>query len=314
LELFLFVMDVIEKVALVAVILFLLQNKLRSFIRSGKNEQSMPTDSKQVLRRSLEQALTRKELSLKFQPQFQTDSCKLHGFEALLRWENPTLGNVSPLEFIRVAEETGLIHPIGEWVLRQACIMNREIQKHGFPESRISVNISPIQLEDEMFSEKVLRVLEETGHSPLYLELEITESTWIDSLDIGIAHLNRLRSAGIRISLDDFGTGYSSLSYLSQLPFHVIKIDKSFIQKVGKEKSGSMMVSSIISMLHQLDLSVVAEGIETEEQLQFLRSCGCECVQGFLLGIPLDGKDTMSLVRSGQLLNIPCTDRSIFTQ
>jgi EAL domain-containing protein (putative c-di-GMP-specific phosphodiesterase class I) len=251
----------------------------------------------------LSQAMLRKELLLFYQPQFETQSGTLVGFEALLRWKHPLRGFIPPDKFIATAESSGLIVPIGEWVIREACRKNNEMHALGFRESIISVNISAVQLDDPFFPERVLRILKETGHPPDRLGLEITESAVMSSIETAKVSLLRLRNAGIHISLDDFGTGYSSLYYLQKLPLQHVKIDKCFIQEMDLEPKGRALLQSIISMTHQLGLGVVAEGIETEEQLRFLKSCGCECVQGYLFGKPLPEEEAKAFI--GRALEFP---------
>lgn len=243
-------------------------------------------------------ALERKQFTLYYQAQYDAATRQILGFEALLRWEHPELGTVSPAEFIPVAESSGLIVGIGEWVLREACRKNKELQAGGFTGSVMSVNISALQLRNVQFAYSVRSILRDTRLEGKYLEVELTESALIQSLDTSASILNELRDMGVRIALDDFGTGYSSLSYLKQLPIHNVKIDRSFVQNLCNEPKGKVIVESIVAMVHKLGLGVVAEGIETEEQLDCVRSIGCESVQGYLLGKPLPGADLRYVIPS----------------
>jgi EAL domain-containing protein (putative c-di-GMP-specific phosphodiesterase class I) len=237
--------------------------------------------------KALPAAVEQEEFVLHYQPQYDTVSWQIRGFEALLRWNHPELGLVSPVEFIPAAEKSGIIVQLGEWVIREACRKNKEIHAQGFTRSVISVNISALQLKDVKFADSVKQILRETGLEGKYLEIELTESAMIQNFDTSEAILNELRDTGVRIALDDFGTGYSSLSYLKKLPIQNVKIDRSFVQNLCSEPKGKVIVESIVAMVHKLGLGVVAEGIETEEQLDFVKSFGCECVQGYLLSKPL---------------------------
>jgi EAL domain-containing protein (putative c-di-GMP-specific phosphodiesterase class I) len=204
------------------------------------------------------------------------------GFEALLRWHNPQRGMVSPATFIPVAEESGLIMQIGEWVLREAC---REAAGWSHP-LQIAVNLSPIQFRHGDLPGLVHSVLLETGLAPRRLELEITEGVLVEDFDRGLSILRRLKALGVRIAMDDFGTGYSSLSYLQSFPFDKIKIDQSFISNVKSNPQSAAIVRAVIGLAHGLDLPVLAEGVETEAQLEFLAAESCNEVQGYLMGRP----------------------------
>lgn len=233
-------------------------------------------------------ALERGELQLHYQPQFEASSEQIRGFEALLRWDHPKLGSIPPDKFIPIAEETGWIVPIGEWVLREACRTNRLLQDTAGAPAVMSVNISAIQLQDASFTDTLCLILQESGLSPELLELEITESTLILSWDTVAQALDRLHEHGVRIALDDFGTGYSSLSYLQRLPVQLVKIDRSFIHGMTRSLREKTLVESMIRLVHNLGIRVLAEGIEKEEQLRCLQSLSCDCVQGYLLGRPME--------------------------
>ncbi|MCS7462201.1 EAL domain-containing protein [Paenibacillus doosanensis] len=239
------------------------------------------------LEEALRKALIHNELILQFQPQLDLRSGRIRGFEALIRWVHPEMGTISPNDFIPVAEESGVIVPIGEWVIRTACERNKSIQNIGYPQSIISVNISAIQLQRPDFAEMVIGILNETQLAPHDLELEITESILMESFQAAIGNLETLRDYGVLIALDDFGTGYSSLSYLKRLPIGALKIDKSFVQDITNESVEDSLVESIVSLVHRMGIQVIAEGVESQEQLDCLRAWGCEYAQGYLISKPL---------------------------
>jgi diguanylate cyclase (GGDEF)-like protein/PAS domain S-box-containing protein len=236
---------------------------------------------RRALVKDLENAVDRNELLLHYQPQAGADD-DIFGFEALLRWRHPRRGLVAPMEFVPVAEESGLIAPIGEWVLREAC---REAASWPLPKT-VAVNLSPKQFLKEGLPKFVHTVLLETGLAPRRLELEITESVLIDDFSRVSTILRQLKALGVRVAMDDFGTGYSSLSYLHSFPFDKIKIDASFVSSLNANKSSEPVIRAIIGLGHGLGVPVIAEGVETEEQLGFLRSAGCVEAQGYLIGRP----------------------------
>jgi diguanylate cyclase (GGDEF)-like protein len=246
--------------------------------------------AKTLLQRDLRQALANQEFELHYQPQLIAKSGKICGFEALVRWNRPGHGRVSPLMFIKAAEESQLIIPLGEWVLRTACNFIRELNARSQSTYSVSVNISSIQIHQDHFVDHILEILEQTGLNPTCLELEITESAFLKTTEQIISKLERLRSAGIGIALDDFGTGYSSLSYLKELPMSTLKIDRSFIQNLLDDPKAKSLTRSIITIGHLLGMNVVAEGIETQEQLAYLASIECDCFQGYLIQKPLPEK------------------------
>lgn len=238
------------------------------------------------------------ELFVVFQPLYHCNTKELRGFEALARWNYPELGLVSPASFIPIAEETGLIIEIGRWiiysVLRKFMVFQKNSQYHGI----LSINISVVQLVEPSFVTMIKEALEETGFDSSLLELEITESVMISFPEQVIEVLNKLRNLGIRISLDDFGTGYASLSYLQILPINVLKIDKSFTDKINGKDSEYNIVGNIILLAHQLGMEVVAEGVEHEEQLTYLIEQDCDYVQGYLLGRPLNEEQMFNLLNN----------------
>ncbi|WP_211462092.1 EAL domain-containing protein [Collimonas silvisoli] len=234
----------------------------------------------------LRDALNRHELEVFYQPQVRFDTHEIVGMEALVRWHHPTRGMVGPKEFIPLAEETDLINVIGGWVLRTACAQLQNWIKSGMPAMRVAVNFSVRQLQND-FTTTVERVLAEIGLPPELLELEITESTLMENAEDNLQALHRLHSLGVRLTIDDFGTGYSSLAYLKRFPVDTIKIDQSFVQDVPQDLDDSAIVKSIIALAHSLRLEVVAEGVETESQLNFLKEISCDLMQGYYFGKPM---------------------------
>ena len=222
-----------------------------------------------------------------------------------MRWQHPQLGLVSPAEFIPLAEDNGLILPIGEWVLRTACRQNREWQEKGFAAMRVGVNVSARQFQQQHLAEIVLEILEETGLAPEYLDLELTESSIMSNAQASIDVLTRLKAMGVTISIDDFGTGFSSLSYLKRLPIDALKIDQSFVRDVTTDPDDAALVMAIVTLAHNLRLQVVAEGVETEEQLRFLQLLRCDEVQGYLFSKPLAAKglEKVLALAPGELLS-----------
>ncbi len=246
---------------------------------------------------SLKMALENKEFMLYYQPQYRTKDKKIIGFEALIRWKSESMGIVSPGRFIPVAEETGLIIPLGDWILEEAVKFIKSIHGQGYPDMIISVNISGIQLIQDDFSDKVAGVLEKYDLDSDYLELEITESVMMESMDSVINNINRLREMGVSIALDDFGTGYSSLNYLTKIPINTLKIDKSFIDNIGIMDEKDSLISSIVDIGQRLGLSIVAEGVETEEQFKYLAQKRCERIQGYFFSKPLPQDSVFDLLK-----------------
>jgi diguanylate cyclase (GGDEF)-like protein len=252
-----------------------------------------------LIENSLRRGLEREEFVLYYQPQICAATGKLSGVEALVRWMHPELGMVSPLEFIPIAEATGLIVPLGEWVLRRACEQNAGWQRAGFSPLRVGVNLSLRQFQQSNLVETISRILDETGLEPQYLELELTETSLMDNAELTIETLRRLRNFGIKISIDDFGSGYSSLSYLKKLPIDRLKIDRAFVTDVAFEASDAAIVKTIITLAHNLGLKTIAEGVETEEQSIVLANLGCDEMQGFLFSKPLS-VEALEIVLSGR--------------
>ncbi|WP_145924895.1 putative bifunctional diguanylate cyclase/phosphodiesterase [Syntrophotalea acetylenivorans] len=247
------------------------------------------------LENDLRQAVDRHELLLHYQPQIDLESGRLVGVEALVRWQHGQRGMISPGAFIPLAEETGLIVPIGEWVLRAACIQGRKWQQSGMPPVRVAVNISTWQVRQPDFVDMVEGILDESGFDPQLLELEITESAVMDNVQEAVRILNIFQQRGISLAMDDFGTGYSSLSSLQRLPLSKLKIDRSFIREVTSNANDAALTSSVIALGRTMGLGVVAEGVETEEQLDFLQRMNCAQVQGFLFSKPLPANEVSTL-------------------
>ena len=223
-------------------------------------------------------------------------SGRIIGMEALARWQHPELGAVSPAEFIPIAEETGLILPIGEWALREACRQIKAWHATGFPKLQVAVNISGKQLRQKGFSTLVQTVLHETGLEARYLDLELTESLFMADVEEITAAMHVLHDMGVSFSIDDFGTGYSSLAYLKRFPIDILKIDRSFVRDLATDPNDVAIVNTIIVMAHTLGMRVVAEGVETYEQLAFLRSQGCDGSQGYYCSKPLTADDFTELL------------------
>ncbi len=239
------------------------------------------------LENSLRKALERDEFVLYYQPQVDFDTGCIVGLEALIRWNSAERGLVSPNAFIPIAEETGLIVPIGEWVLRRACAQNVEWQRQGFKPLRIGVNISARQFQEANFIETVAQVLYETNIDPQWLEIEITESIAMEKGETSVEMLHRLKELGVRISIDDFGTGFSSLNYLKRLPVDTLKIDQSFVRDIQVDDNGEAVITTIILLAQNLRLKVIAEGVENETQWTFLKDKRCDEMQGFFFSKPL---------------------------
>ncbi|OWA34691.1 hypothetical protein B9G55_15880 [Saccharibacillus sp. O16] len=241
---------------------------------------------KLILESDLRKGLDRGEFYLEYQPKMSVENGRILGMEALVRWNHPKRGPVSPGEFIPLAEESGLIVPLGEWVLYEACRQNKEWQNKGYEPLCMSVNLSIRQFRQLGLADQIEQMLEEIGLDPKYVELEITESMTVDK-DAAFEQLKRFKQLGLHISIDDFGTGYSSLHYLKNMPIDRLKIDRSFVSEVMSGQSDAAIVSTIASMAHHLKLKVTAEGVENEEQLEFLRSQRCHEAQGFLFSRPV---------------------------
>ncbi len=265
------------------------------FFKSATNARAC---SELTLESSLRKALELGQLFLVYQPQVDLTSGAIVGVEALLRWEHPELGLISPAQFIPLAERTGLIVPIGEWVLGVACLQCKIWQKAGFPPIRVAVNLSAHQFRQENLVEVVRKHLVKSSLDPALLDLEITEGTAMRNADSAIHILRKLKNLGVKLSIDDFGTGYSSLSYLKHFPLDVLKIDRSFIKDVEVSPDSVAIVKAILAMAKSLNFSVIAEGVETEPQLDFLKRNGCDAMQGFYFSPPLPAMGMTQLLQA----------------
>jgi diguanylate cyclase (GGDEF)-like protein/PAS domain S-box-containing protein len=263
------------------------KNQYKVF-HTGMNIQSYRTF---IMQNDLRKAIEREELTLVYQPKVEIESGKVKSAEALLRWNHPNWGTISPAEFIPLAEESGQIVEIGSWVLRKACEQSKAWKDAGFRPIPISVNVSAQQFLQKDLIENTQRIFSETKVSPELIEVEITESMLLGNGEIITRTLNQLRKMGMKISIDDFGTGYSSLSYLNRLPVDTLKIDRTFIQEISESPKSKSLISAIISLAHGLNMNVVAEGVETEEQLKFLKLHQCQEAQGYLFSPPVSPMD-----------------------
>jgi EAL domain-containing protein (putative c-di-GMP-specific phosphodiesterase class I) len=245
----------------------------------------------------LRRALEHSEFRLHYQPIVSLETGGITGCEALLRWMHPERGLVAPADFIPLAEETGLIVPIGEWALRTACAELRKWDALGLPPINLAVNLSARQLQQDTLASVVSGALESTGFDARRLKLELTESILMEYAERTIATLKDLRTLGVQLSIDDFGTGYSSLAYLKRLPCTALKIDRSFVRDVNNDPDDAAIASAIISMAHDLRLKVIAEGIETEDQRTFLKAKGCDEGQGYLFSRPIPPEGFLNFFR-----------------
>ncbi|MCL1468863.1 putative bifunctional diguanylate cyclase/phosphodiesterase [Argonema galeatum] len=252
------------------------------------------------LENRLHHAWERGEFLVYYQPKVNINMGQITGMEALVRWKSPELGFVSPVKFIPIAEENGLILPIGEWVLRTACTQSKAWLDAGLPQIRMAVNLSARQLQQPDLVEMVAQVLAETSLEPWFLELEITETTAMQNVDFTSEILRQLNRMGVRIAIDDFGTGYSSLNYLKKFPIQTIKIDRSFVRDMAVDPYDVAIATAVVALGQSLNMSVVAEGVETVEQLECLHQLGCEEMQGYLFSEPLPDKDAIALLRKFQ--------------
>jgi polar amino acid transport system substrate-binding protein len=243
------------------------------------------------LEADLRKALEKQEFTLYYQPYFNITDGRIVGMEALIRWFHNKKGYIPPSDFIPVAEETGLIKEIGQWVLEEACHQSKRWEHQGLRNLPIAVNVSKIQLEDRRFVTDLTRLLGDLELDPRFLQLEITESCIMKSMEHSIEKLDAIKHMGIRISLDDFGTGYSSLNYLQTLPIDIVKIDRSFVNEISRRPHNTLIINDIISIAHKSQMSVIAEGVETEDQLSYLRQENCDAMQGFYRCRPLPGKE-----------------------
>ena len=266
------------------------------FFKAAMNVRAV---ERQSIEESLRRALERKEFSLHYQPKIRLATGEITGAEALLRWTHPTRGPVSPAQFIPVAEDCGLILPIGDWVLREACKQASAWMNAGLPLGSMAVNISSMEFREDRFLENVFAILDETGLDPKFLELELTESVLMKRAESAASVLKELRARGVQVAVDDFGTGYSSLSYLRKFPIDALKIDQSFVRQITSAPDDTTIVTAVISMGRSMKLRVVAEGVETREELDFLRARQCEEAQGYYFSRPVPPRQFGILLKSG---------------
>ncbi len=266
------------------------------FFKSAMNVRAV---ERQSIEESLGRALERQEFSLHYQPKINLRTGQITGAEALLRWTHPIRGPVPPAQFIPVAEDCGLILPIGNWVLREACKQARIWAEAGLPMATIAVNISAVQFRDENFLEGIFAILKDTGLHPRFLELELTESVLMKHAESTESILKTLRARGVQVAVDDFGTGYSSLSYLRKFPIDALKIDQSFVRQIATAPGETTIVTAVISMGRSLKLWVVAEGVETQEELAFLQDHQCDEAQGYYFSQPVLPQEFARLLETG---------------
>lgn len=260
------------------------------------------TAERLTLETALRGALNRQEISLHYQPQVDLHSGRITGVEALARWQHSEWGPISPEKFIPVAEDSGLIIPLGNWVLNSACRQAKSWQHKGLPPVRVAVNVSGHQFQQGDFVDSVASALRDSGLDPACLELELTESTIMERTEENIDTLKRLKGLGVQLTIDDFGTGYSSLSYLKRFPIDRIKIDRSFIMNIPGDADDAAITDAVIALAHSLRYKVIAEGVETQAQLDYLRSRHCDEMQGFLFGKPVPAAEMTGLLKWGKSL------------
>ena len=275
------------------------------FFTPAMNAQAV---ERQLIEEHLRRALERQEFTLHYQPKINIGTGAVTGVEALIRWINPTLGSVSPGQFIPVAEDCGLIVPIGAWVLREACTQAKAWADAGLPVMTMAVNVSAMQFRDATFLDGLFAILGETGLDPNHLELELTESALMKRAEFAASILSTLREKGVRVAIDDFGTGYSSLSYLRKFPLDALKIDQSFVRQITTVPDETIIVRAIIGMGRSLNLRVIAEGVETPDQLEFLKAHQCEEAQGYYFSRPIPPRQLVKLLESWNLVDSTAAD------
>jgi EAL domain-containing protein (putative c-di-GMP-specific phosphodiesterase class I) len=249
------------------------------------------------LENDLRHAIERNELELYYQPKVEVFSRKIVGMEALLRWNHPRIGLISPAEFIPLAEESGLIIHIGEWVLNTACRKIKDWESAGYSDISIAVNLSAVQFRQKDILDMIRNIVSDSAIDPKLLELEITESTIMGDIDSASQIMHALHREGLHISIDDFGTGYSSLTHLKRFPLNTVKIDRSFVRDLTTDLDDAAIIGAIIAMAHSMGLKIIAEGVETVEQLEYLQRLRCDEIQGFLFSKPLPADEAEDLLR-----------------
>ncbi len=278
----------------------------RNNVQLFTQEMTRHVEEQMSLESKLQKALANNEFTLMYQPKLSLQTGSIIGCEALLRWHHPELGMVPPDRFIPVAEDSGLIRPIGNWVLREACRQNRSWQDMGLPRLPVAINLSIIELRQPTFVQEITSALSQSGMDPSYLELEITETVAIQDSADEIAWLHKLKAMGVQLAIDDFGTGYSSLSYLKRLPVNTVKIDKSFVHDIVTDPNDAAIITAIIRMSHSLGLRVIAEGVETIEQLAFLKAHDCDEIQGYLFSPAVKPEEYAAMLAKDAKLELGC--------
>jgi len=263
------------------------------FFKQDMNDRAV---ERQSVEGGLRQALARQEFVLHYQPKVNLETGAITGAEALIRWLHPVRGLISPKQFVSIAEDSGLIVPIGQWMLRESCRQAQAWQHAGLRPTPIAVNISAVEFRREKFLADVRDILRDTGLDPHYLEIELTESVLVQDIESTMTVLHELKALGVQLAIDDFGTGYSSLSYLRQFPIDTLKIDQSFVRDIAAGNGDATIVSAVIGMGNSLKLRVSAEGVETREQLAFLQAEHCEEGQGFYFSPALDAEAFAALL------------------
>jgi diguanylate cyclase (GGDEF)-like protein/PAS domain S-box-containing protein len=266
------------------------------FYEKGMNVRAV---ERQSIEGDLRCALEKDEFVMHYQPKIDLKTGAITGVEALIRWNHPERGLVGPLQFISIAEDCGLMLPIGKWVLRESCRQAKAWQDAGLPPVEMAVNVSSVEFRNDEFLKGISTILKETGLEPRYLELELTESVLMQHAEFSVPVLQKLKAMGVRLAIDDFGTGYSSLSYLRQFPIDTLKVDQSFIHEINDDTDDATIISAVINMGCRMKHRVIAEGVETAEQLAFLRAHGCDEGQGYYFGRPMPGVETAKLLELG---------------
>jgi len=277
--------------------MYLAKNEGKNDVRFYTKQMKGPSTERLMLEISMQRAIERQELVIHYQPKRDLRDGCITGVEALLRWQHPDLGLLAPNQFIPLAEETGLIIPIGKWVLREACRQNMAWQKQGLPPMSMAVNLSPRQFTDEGLLSTIDQVLAETGMAPHLLQLEITESMVMQDIERSIAVLNAIKSRGVQLAVDDFGTGYSSMALIKRFPVDTLKIDRSFVRDLPQDSEDKAIADAIIGLGRALGLKIIAEGVETNEQETFLRDHSCDEMQGFLFSRAVEPEQIVDLLR-----------------
>jgi EAL domain-containing protein (putative c-di-GMP-specific phosphodiesterase class I) len=272
------------------------------FFEKGMNVRAV---ERQSIEGDLRCALERNEFVMHYQPKIDLKSGEITGVEGLVRWQHPEKGLVGPMQFISVAEDCGLMLPIGKWILRESCRQAKAWQDAGLPLFEMAVNVSSVEFRSDQFIGSISTILKETGLEPGYLELELSESVLMQHAESSVPVLQKLKAMGVRLAIDDFGTGYSSLSYLRQFPIDTLKVDQSFIHEINADTDEATIISAVINMGCRLKHRVIAEGVETAEQLAFLRAHGCDEGQGFYFGRPMPAEETAKLLEMGVESTIP---------